>query len=73
METLTDLTQNLGGDWQYLQSEQWELSQRWRDAHYSRFRKSHWAKWQETVPVLLATLNRLDQLMQQAQLETRDP
>lgn len=73
VQALTDLMQNLRGHWQFLLSEQQELSEQWRDAYYLRFRKSHWAKWQETVPDLLAALDDLDQVMQQAQLATRDP
>lgn len=49
------------------------MATHWQDSTYSRFRCRHWVNWESRLPVLLATLESLDDVIRRAEGATRKP
>lgn len=71
--SIADLTQALQGQWQRLCNQEHSMATHWQDSTYSRFRCRHWVNWESRLPVLLATLESLDDVIRRAEGATRKP
>ena len=66
MPVLTESSDSLKGAWTVVRSEWAEAKEHWRDATAESFEHNLWQEWEEQVPKLIARLDELDEILQQA-------
>ena len=71
MTRIADAYDRLRGHWSVLQ-DQWHATREvWRDDVGDRFEQEFWQEWEATVPLALKTIRELEEILHQAEINTR--